>query len=766
MSKRILILMCSIFLVVPLLFMGCSGDDGSTGATGATSATGPPGPPGQDLTAKARPESCQICHVSAGDQHQAGYDQLYQDNVIKATIDNAIVNPDNSVTVNFHVTKNGAAFSCKDLDNLNIYFTQYDNTTNRFQFASGQERLSIKGTSSNIVAGAGGLCTSTAALGDNAALLSNPGFVVVYGYDEQVGSIAARVRQVKYPYAALLPNAAYTALPNKYLSAANVAGCQKCHTVPYLKHGNIYGRTKGDFATEFVTCKACHLDNGEGGHQFWQELVDNPEMAAREWNSQLTTADNTYRAANYGYETRLMNDVHMSHAMEFEYPQSMASCVTCHEGKLLTKVLTDNNFTLETCKSCHPVNGSEQSEKPQPALRDIIPHTWTSSTVCANCHNGGTSAIAPPFNEIHNGYDKFIYDASGNKYSESFTVAIADNATLVGNALTFWFSVSGSGVPGIVPDNVLFESNTAMASPYGWDTKDFIRGNLSATPSKTGTAQYRATFTLPADWTDNMALGIIKRAEIAVRPRLKNAAGDYVALNAVSKTIDLTTKRQVNFYPAIADPALCNNCHDQLSTTFHNNQKDRGGSIVVCRMCHVSGTRGSHLELSSRSITNYAHAIRSFQAFDTDTYSFDNAVESMYYDLKIESTFPTFGLTNCVACHKAGRFNVPDSSKSLPAALSGTDNVTLAFAGWNRDILPLSSITITGAASMACGGCHKAEFIKEDNASELAAWNTKMVANGFMLDTGAYNSNYSPIWWNAVLTVMANFEENVPLISP
>ena len=31
-----------------------------------------------------------------------------------------------------------------------------------------------------------------------------------------------------------------------------------------------------------------------------------------------------------------MNDVHMSHAMEFPYPQSMSNCVTCHEGKLDT----------------------------------------------------------------------------------------------------------------------------------------------------------------------------------------------------------------------------------------------------------------------------------------------------------------------------------------------------------------------------------------------------------------------------------------------
>ena len=30
------------------------------------------------------------------------------------------------------------------------------------------------------------------------------------------------------------------------------------------------------------------------------------------------------------YTTTVMNDVHMSHAMEFPYPQSMSNCVTCH----------------------------------------------------------------------------------------------------------------------------------------------------------------------------------------------------------------------------------------------------------------------------------------------------------------------------------------------------------------------------------------------------------------------------------------------------
>ncbi len=66
-----------------------------------------------------------------------------------------------------------------------------------------------------------------------------------------------------------------------YVSAANNAGCEKCHTVPYLKHGYIYGQVDNDAKTDFLTCKACHLDNGAGGHFEWQLLVDDPALAAK-----------------------------------------------------------------------------------------------------------------------------------------------------------------------------------------------------------------------------------------------------------------------------------------------------------------------------------------------------------------------------------------------------------------------------------------------------------------------------------------------------
>ncbi len=143
--------------------------------------------------------------------------------------------------------------------------------------------MSLKG---KITADGKGTVTSTLvelpkddkAFVDYTDVSKTPGLVVIYGRDGTVGTIPnSRVAQNKYPFAGLLQTGAGV----DYASSANVAGCVKCHTDPYLKHGYIYGTVDGDAKTDFYTCKACHLDNGEGGHYEWQLLVDDPELAAK-----------------------------------------------------------------------------------------------------------------------------------------------------------------------------------------------------------------------------------------------------------------------------------------------------------------------------------------------------------------------------------------------------------------------------------------------------------------------------------------------------
>jgi OmcA/MtrC family decaheme c-type cytochrome len=727
---------------------GPAGPAGAAGPAGPTGPAGPQGPPGDTtlVSAPTQPESCSVCHPGVGANHQASYDQYYQDGVIQVTdLAYSFSAPDTTV-VTFNMTKNGAPFDAREADSLGIYFAPYTGTA--FEFDPAIERLSLAG---DLTCDGTGACTSTL-VGDAPDVSNTPGVVVMYGTDEIIGRLPARIRQGKYPFAALLE----TGGGIDYVSPANNDGCEKCHTDPYLKHGYIYGQVNGDPATDFLTCKACHLDNGEGGHYEWQLMVDDPALAAAylAGEAELTAE----QQAQYAYETTLMNDVHMSHAMEFPYPQSMANCVTCHEGKLDT-ILTDANFTIATCKSCHPVTGSEDYGTAALALKTILPPAIHESmdleTVdCTTCH--GEGAGASPFNQIHTGYDKAIYTADGLRYSDAITVTV-DSASFDGSMLDIQFSaVQDAALEGL---DVADIAPSVMVGLYGWDTKDYIIGpherlfddNNDGTidsndqrtleyvvgaehPRFTTVSAGGGSWEVTADlstWTDMISNGSVRRVEIAVMPALEDANGVTLALDAPSRTFDLGANDFADgFYSPIVKVADgCENCHDALATNYHS--PDRGGNIIVCRMCHITKSGASHLEMESRSIDSYVHAIHSSQPFDIGDIDFTDPVQAMHYEHHIEFPYPTHGITDCESCHTTGTNNVPDQSASLAGLLSASDEVT----SMDRKISDVP-VYVTGPASRACGGCHRAKLINEDAAGELMLFNLHTQNGGYLVEGG------------------------------
>jgi OmcA/MtrC family decaheme c-type cytochrome len=766
-SKRTIWLIGALLLAA-VLMVGCAGSEGPQGPAGPPGPVGPEGPAGpagpegaagpagpegpEGATAVAEApiqlESCSICHSDAGAKHQASYDELYQDGVIQVTdMAYSYTAPDTS-TVTFRMTKNGAPFDATAVESLGIYFVPY--TEGKFQFEPAAERVTLKG---DLICDDAGECTSVL-VGETPDVTNTPGLIVLYGRDESAGRLPARVYQAKYPFAAVLE----TGDGVDYISAANNDGCEKCHTDPYLKHGYIYGQLNGDPETDFYTCKACHMDNGEGGHFEWQLLVDDPGLAAAYLAGEVELTED--QQAQYAYETSLMNDVHMSHAMEFPYPQSMANCVTCHEGKLDT-VLSDANFNVQTCKSCHPVAGSEEHGTAALALRTILPPAIHESmdleTVdCLTCHGEGMAAAA--FSQIHTGYDKAIYTADGLRYSDAITVTV-DSASFDGDMLSIQFSavqdpdLDGLDVADIQP--------TVMVGLYGWDTKDYIigpherlfddnnDGEISSSSGDQRALEYvvgeehprfatvsagGGSWEVAADltaWADLIADGTVKRVEIAVMPTLVDANEVILALDAPSRTFDLAANAFADdFYgPIVSVADGCESCHDALATNYHT--PDRGGNIVVCRLCHITKSGGSHLEMQSRSIDSYVHAIHSGQAFDIGDIDFADPVAAMHYEHHIEFPYPTHGITDCESCHVAGTNNVPDQSGSLPGLLSASDPIT----GMDRNIGEVPEY-VSGPASRACGGCHRAELIKEDEAGELAIFNQHTTQGGYLVEGG------------------------------
>ncbi len=77
------------------------------------------------------------------------------------------------------------------------------------------------------------------------------------------------------------------------------------------------------------------------------------------------------------------------------------------------------------------------------------------------------------------------------------------------------------------------------------------------------------------------------------------------------------------------------------------------------------------------------------------------------------------------------RYDVPDQSSSLPGMMSAASvNKT-----WDRKIGAVP-VYITGPATRACGGCHKAELINEDSAGGLMVYTEHIKKGGYMVEGG------------------------------
>jgi mono/diheme cytochrome c family protein len=201
------------------LIAACSGPAGPAGPAGPVGPAGPPGPAGpaaaaSNQTAALQFETCAGCHRDAGEEHQGSYNRLYQDGVIQVAdvtykFTAAAADKPDTTVVTFKMTKDGKPINAKSVENLNIYFAGYTNGDFNGNPAGAEGRLSLKG--SLTYDDKSGVTTSTLAELDSkdkayidySDLSKVDGILVVYGYDKQVGSLPARIKQVQFPFAAL-----------------------------------------------------------------------------------------------------------------------------------------------------------------------------------------------------------------------------------------------------------------------------------------------------------------------------------------------------------------------------------------------------------------------------------------------------------------------------------------------------------------------------------------------------------------------------------
>ena len=799
----------SILFTVALLW-GCSGDDGSAGAIGPQGPAGPPGDPAPTPDAvtaaidSAQIESCSTCHDGVGGDHQAIYDKYVDASTLGLTLDGLSSSNNGggtfTLTLTYTITQNGGAFidaaGLPSLDQKRFEAVRYDSSTGLYL---GECRLN-----ENHVALGGGQYTvqdTNCPYAPNQQTNGTLG-AHVYGYIADVPLFTHEGASSELPEgshvhlyddvasASLTYGTADAANGGAYASAANVSGCENCHGTPYMKHG--YRDPVVADLPDFASCKSCHYDDRSGGHPDWQYMVDRPA----DWAAGVALLP-----GEYDYTANLMNDTHMSHAMEFPYPQSMSNCSTCHEGKL-TDVLANTNFEAETCLSCHPLTGTDAWPVElagqldiynQPHRAPALEYLWEAAGAtsvhditagCQTCHGNPSVPNALPFNTMHTGYDINISDATGQKYAEiADNIVSIDQVTMSGSSLTVNFSATNTD---IVPE--------VLVSMYGWDTKNFIvashtsdgsticldrRGNpggcrMEYTPESSGGGAnplfVEDAASVPGDWMVTLDLaayvptdfqtgdiptmiadGVIKKAEITITPELE-VDGVDVVLTAAGATFDLGGSMLVPDYfkgaNATVDVAKCDACHDSLASSFHSESGRGGNGIEACKNCHVTTSPGSHLEMASRAIDSYVHAIHSFQPFDLDDVARDNdpVINARTEQHKLH-TFPNFTIRNCEACHNDGTYNVPDQSKSMPGVLSQSWNIA------DRNIGTVPEY-VTGPASRACGGCHRADLINADLAGDLAALNAHTEAFGTLVE----NDDDDLVLYGIIDKIMSLFE--------
>jgi hypothetical protein len=212
----------------------------------------------------------------------------------------------------------------------------------------------------------------------------------------------------------------------------------------------------------------------------------------------------------------------------------------------------------------------------------------------------------------------------------------------------------------------------------------------------------------------------------------------------------------------------CKACHDNVTVLVHGGSGRFGDSMQVCKVCHNPTYDGGHLEMQSRSIDSYVHAIHRFQPLDENAvFAADDPVFTARNNQFKHLVYPYFTTLACESCHvgplvgEAGNYNVPDQSKSMPGAQSGS---------WEYDdevdygrnigmILP----AVQGAASRSCGSCHRAGWIKEDHAGDLASFDAHTgtfgtyVAND-PLDEDGDGLEEEPVLFGIIDKIMSFFQ--------
>jgi OmcA/MtrC family decaheme c-type cytochrome len=754
MSKRLLILMCSIFLIVPLVFMGCSGDDGATGPQGQQGLTGPRG---EDLTANPVPETCSVCHRSVATTHaQTG-----------------------AVTVsNIASARNGAGdlvttFNVK-VDGVNnatfVLYRGYAHLDNAAQavpagsavpmITTGQRNTLYSIADNGAVTGTGVTFVNLGA-GNYSATVPVATALDNADYLFLVKAPAAATETVISAYT-LEGSAAVTSGTTSLRNLVSDAGCTSCHGPTPA-----WSAKFRHYAVGGSKCQVCHgivgrnvgiitlLDNGTRVESQPTRYGTNAVEYFHGIHNSEGMPDNAY--------FRSTNPAGGENSYAIGYPSDMRNCKVCHTEPAQLTTAATKPVSFWFCMSCH------QSWKSFPPI--VPSHTsFNDNTNCAGCHNGSIArATVSDFHNSFEGVDPHLDSFYGgtdisfdNPDNVLFTVT---GVTKSGDNVAFRWTASklGAAVNPCNTDNAAGPTFQQLGAYLAYAKgDDWVNENLSASQSPGQPLPARNLFTSLSTTCDNTNVatttGLVvaagakpyaKKALLAIggKPITRHSTGKQYFVRVASPTyaFSMATGASVAARRSAVDTKKCIACH---RGTLYQHGGDRVDNEQLCVICHNPSSSEKNVRVGYRILNadNTVNTSKTYDGKSAETYDMRYLLHAIHGAEKRDNPIiiyrsrgvfafapegaakPTgwpaggsfvdnalvYGSTNnqrightwtiidypkpvnaCEACHVAGLYEVPDQTKAVALTVEpGTS--------WPSQTDDVS----IGPAAAACTACH------------------------------------------------------------
>jgi OmcA/MtrC family decaheme c-type cytochrome len=756
MSKRTLVMICSILLVVPLLFMGCGGSDGATGAQGPQGIqgiAGSTGPAGEALSAQATPEACSVCHQSIATTHA-------QTGVTAVTVTGSGIVGGNFVTT-FNVKVDGV-----NSDAFALYraYAHWDNaalqTTPATLITTGQ-RTTLFSTSStspvtiaSLVSNGSGNYSATvpaANVIDNADYL----FVVQNAAGTLEGSASATLGT--------------TSLRN----LVSDEGCASCHGPTPA-----WSAKFAHYAVGGSKCQVCHSITSRGvGIISLDASGVRVESAQKAGTNAVEYFHGIHKSAGMpdGKYFRTTSLTGGENSYEIGYPSDMKNCKVCHTtpAQLTTAASAPPSYYL--CMSCHQKwDGFVDHLGVKIFAADNFHRTFDMTTNCMTCHvelptMNEAADFHDSFESVDSHYDSFYRgtDVSfDNPDNVSFAIA---GVTKSGDNVTFTWTASRNGAP-VDPCN----ATTAGASFQGLGAylayakgDDWVNDNVGSAPGQPASARNLFTSlatTCAANVATTTGLRVSTGATGATKALL--AIGGK-ALDNIAVTVG-TTSTTKQIFVRVASPtyafsmangssvaarrsavnnAKCLSCH---RGTLYQHGGDRVDNEQLCVICHNPASADKNNRKDYFQIVNSDNTVNRNKTYDGKTnesydmrtlihaihgvdkrqnplviyrsrgiYAFASPTAAkptgwpsdnmtVYGSLNNRTIAHTWTVVDyprpanaCLACHNEGLYEIPDQTKAVGMTVEpGT-----SWASQSDDI----SI---GPAAAACTACHSTSTVR------------------------------------------------------